>query len=315
MSQNMNDADAEELVTFTYRGRERRGYPEVVAYLNSRRAARREYEDIRAEADHAFHKAERVMRREAEDAGREFDTYGNREDGRKYQEARNVRGREYDRAREVLDGGDHRDTLINSPHREVAWIASHALFNGQGEEVEGYARDILAILPATVEQIWEEAKDNRGMCDVFDRFFQEAEAEGVFTNGEPLPGYRERAALRNYIRRNYGSDYVRNFEERLNPIIKAVTEHYETKLAEAKAEWQGLDEAWRSERSRRAAATRAANREAVDARENSPEQTPAATPYRSVISTQSAMTGETIRAEYDENGPVDTVKETEHEFA
>jgi hypothetical protein len=53
----------------------------------------------------------------------------------------------------------------------------------------------------------------------------------------------------------------------------------------------------------------------VDARENSPEQTPAATPNRSVISTQSAMTGETIRAEYDENGPVDTAKEVEHEFA
>ena len=297
MSQNMNDTDAEELVTFTHRGRERRGYPEVAAYLNGRLAATRQYEDIRAEADYEFRKAERALIRATEDAGRVWDTYGRRNQdlNAAYQEIVNARDAAYVRARDVRNGAEHRDTLINSPHREVAWIAEHCLFNGQGDEVEGYARDILAILPATVEQIWEEAKDNRGMCDVFDRFFQEAEAEGVFTNGEPLPGYRERAALRNYIRRNYGSDYVRNFEERLNPIIKAVTEHYEAKLTEAKAEWQGLDEAWRSERSRRAAATRAAN--------------------RSVISTQSAMTGETIRAEYDENGPVDTVKETEHEFA
>lgn len=255
--------DDKELVEFTYKGVARKGYPEVAAYLNHRRQGDRDYADIRAEADYEYRKAERQLARNAEDEGRELDTYRNLSDQAAYEEIRRERQAKYDQANAAREGVEQRRALEQSSHKEVAFIARKALFARQGDEVEGYARDILAILPATTQEIWAEAKDNRGMCDAFDRFYDEADAEGVFADGEKLPGRRELAALRSYIRRNYGSDYVRVFMEKTDPILKAYEDDYQAKLAAAKAEWQGLDEAWRSERSRRGAATRAANHETV----------------------------------------------------
>jgi hypothetical protein len=294
----------EELTTFRYRGRVRHGYPEVAAYLTNRLTAQREYEDIRAEADYAHRKAERALFRAAEDEGRRFDTYSSRQDAQAMRDLNEARQAEYTRAQNVLTGAAYRQDLIDSPHREVAWIARHCLFADQGDEVEGYARDILAILPATTEEIWAEAKDNRGMCDVFDRFYDEADGAGVFTDGQKLPGRRELAALRNFIRRNYGQNYVRDFQPHLDRVVKAVTDHYEAKMVEARAEWQGLDEAWRSERSRRAAATRAANREAEATAEDETLRTELRHADHGLvqeqISTQSASTGEIVRSEIKE---------------
>lgn len=302
--------DTEELVTQIYRGRERRMYPEVAEYLRTFRTAQRDLEDAQAQAEFEFRQGERRLRREAEDAGRLWDTYSNRDQANAHRELSRARTRAYDNAsaahrtaqRTVLD------RLLNSSHREVQWIAQTILRDrADNDEQTGYARDILAILPATTEQIWAEAKDNRGMCDVFDRYYDQAEAAGIFNaDGKAVTAAREIAALRNYIRRNYGGSYVGAFMEKLTPILKAYEADYTAKLEAAKAEWQGLDEAWRSERSRRAAATRAANREAQaeEHAEATMDRLAEEVSQRSVITTQSAMTGETVRAEYDENGPV-----------
>lgn len=253
MGENIN---TEELVEFNGR----QIYPEVAEYIRTKRASDRAYEDAIAEADYAFRKAEREMRRLAEDEERQFDSYSNREDERRAREARQARSRAYEeaeRAKRIASS----ELLLNSPHPVVKWIAENCLFAGQGSEVEGYALDILKILPATTEQIWEEAKDNRGMCEVFDQFYDRAEQAGLFNEGKAPAGARELAALRNYIRRNYGHGYVRDFMPQIERVMKAIREDADKRLAEAKAEWQGLDEAYRSERSRRAAATRRANAE------------------------------------------------------
>lgn len=279
------DSNTEELVSAVWQGHQRRMYPEVAAYLATFRNAQRNYEDAIAKAEYDFRQGERVLRRQAEDAGRRWDTYGYEDQARQARDLRNSREAAYNNASNALNEAKRADldTLLNSPHREVRWIAQTILRdNADNDEQTGYARDILAILPATTQEIWEEAKDNRGMCDVFDRYYDQAEAAGIFNpDGTPPLASREISALRNYIRRNYGGSYVSTFMEKINPILKAYQEDYEAKLEAAKAEWQGLDEAWRSERSRRGAATRAANREVQEI----PEPHPVAQAARSVITT------------------------------
>lgn len=304
MSQD-NTTESPELVEYTWRGTVRRMYPEVAAYLAAFRQVQWDYEDAIAEAQQVRATAERMAYRAAELAGRSFNQYEHDADRQAYNDWRGTQRAANARAELAKNEATQalRDSLINSPHREVAWIASHCLFNNQGGEVEGYARDILAILPATTEQIWEEAKDNRGMCDVFDRFYNDAEADGIFNGGKKFAAARELAALRSYLRRELYGSTARDIIDRVNRIVKIAEEKHAEEMAAARAEWQGLDEAWRSERSRRAAATRAANREA-QAEEHARED--GITETRSVISTQSAMTGEIIRAEYDESGPVQT---------
>lgn len=267
--------DVEGLVTQVYKRRERQMYPEVAQYLRTFRQAQRDYDDAIAKAEYDYRLRERVAMRAAEDNGEVWDTYGAHADT--HSNNRRQREREYNAAQAALRTG--RDAvltpLLASSHREVAWIA-RTILQGQadnGEQTE-YARDILAILPATTEEIWAEAKDNRGMCDVFDRYYDQAEAAGVFSiDGSAATAAREIAALRSYIRRNYGGSYVSTFMEKLNPILKAYQADADKRLEDARAEWQGLDEAWRSERSRRGAATRRANAEA--ATNEAPEPTPA----------------------------------------
>lgn len=249
MGENVNSAELVE-----YKGH--RIYPEVAEYLTSEVRHQRAEQDARLVAERWWQDTERAMYRAAEDEGRTFDRYGNDADDRKYREGRT-------RYRELLTeasrvGRANRDLLLNSPHREVKWIAENCLFADQGSEVENYARNILAILPATVDEIWEEAKDNRGMCDVFDRFYESAERAGVFNDGNMPVAYKEMAALRNYVRRTYGHGYARDLMPHVDRIVKALKDHHDKEMEAAKAEWQGLDEAWRSERSRRAAATRRA---------------------------------------------------------
>lgn len=274
-------------------------YPEVAAYLSAYRQIDWDYEDARQDAMSAAQRAERAAYRAAEVEGRSFDTYNSSADAARREEwrrAQNEANQAASTARSAARDG-LRAALISSPHKEVAWIAEHCLFANQGDEVEGYARDILAILPATTEEIWEEAKDNRGMCDVFDRFYNSAESAGIFHNG-PLPaGAREMQALRNYIRRTYGNGYVRDLQPHIDRVMKTIRDDYETRLAAAKAEWQGLDEAWRSERSRRGAATRAANRETVtEARQGAMDD----------------MAGEIIRSTFTDESVTSKVEEFDH---
>ena len=275
MSENMNAGEpsaATELVSARWRTTERRMYPEVAAYLSSFREVQRNYDRAINESHFARQSAEREATYAAEDEGRYFDRYDNATDRathRAYIDAQTAANNAASTAKTAalaaLKAG-----LVNSEHKEVAWIAENCLFNNQGDEVEGYARDILAILPATTEQIWEEAKDNRGMCDVFDRFYDQADSAGIFTSGNPLAGAREMAALRSYVRRTWGQGYTRNLQPQIDRIVKAVREDGEKRLEAARAEWQRLDEARaentahnRSEGARRAAETRRRNAAAL----------------------------------------------------
>lgn len=305
---NKETVNDDELIEFSWKGRTaRRIYPEVQAYLSQYRQAEFEYSEAVQAASTERYAAERRAYHMAEMEGRSFDRYSSekdREAQRAWRAADQAANAEALRVRDaVLD--PLKEALMNSPHPEVKFIAENCLFHGEGSEVENYARDILAILPAPTEEIWEEAKQSRGMCDVFDRFYEQAEAAGVFTGGKAVPGYKEIAAFRNFVRRNYGASNLRDVQPHIDRITKAVAADYTAKLEAAKAEWQGLDEAWRSERSRRAAATRAARASGAEVPAERTAEQEAQRLERSVISTQS-VTGETIRAEYDKNGPVHT---------
>ena len=264
--------EVEGLVTYRYRGTERRMYPEVAEYLRTLRRVEWDYEDATRDASYAYEVAEREARRAAEDEGRRWDPYARGgEDARRHREYTDAQDTAVRAARERRNEAlqSTKEGLINSSHSEVKWIAENVLFSEQGSEIEGYARDILAILPATTEEIWEEAKDNRGMCEVFDRYFEEADAAGVFNDGKISPAARQMAALRSWMRRNYGDRYVRDITSHLKPVLKAMEEDADRRVAEAKAEWQRLDEAYaentrrnRSEGARRAAETRRRNAEA-----------------------------------------------------
>lgn len=248
-------------------------YPEVEQYMTTFRNAERAYEDAITEADNAWTKSYRTIQRAAEDAGDTFDRYNNRAHAQAIREIDAVRDAAYTEARQAKRSSDreHRALLLDSEHKDVAWIAEHCLFAGQGGEVEGHARTILKALPASTDELWRLAKDDHSMCEVFDRFFDEAEAAGVFNDGKRPTAYREIAALRNYIRRNYGHSYVRTFMEKLDRITAVYKEAAAADMAMARAEWQRMDEAYaeqthrnRSEGARRAAETRRANREQTE---------------------------------------------------
>jgi len=302
MGQNV---DGSELVDFP---NGRKIYPEVAEYLNSRITSTRAYDDAVLNADRAYTDAETALQRAAEDAGRTYDSHGL--DREAHRANRRARDEAFTAAAEAQQEAS-RDLLLNSPHKEVKWVAENCLFANQGTEVEDYALAILKIMPATVEEIWTEAKDNRGMCDVFDRFYEQAERDGVFSDGVPTPGYREVAAFRNYIRRSYGSSYVRDFQPHLDRVVKALREQHEAELDAARAVWQHLDEARaeQASRNRSAAATaaHARRREAQQEAQTSPEAMAEDIRHghRTVISTQSAMTGEIIRSEVPQEEKVD----------
>lgn len=245
MSENMKDETA-ELVSFGWRGNTRRMYPEVATFLGEYAKAQWAREDAMAEADHIAHREETKAYREASMEGRSFDTYSNNADRQRrdawrtaQRTARAEAERVYSQERERLQS-----LLINSPHKEVAWIGREIVAqNPWDSEVGGYARDILAILPATTEQIWAEAKDNRGMCDVFDRYYDQAEAAGIFNTNGSVVAAREIAAVRSWVRRNLGGSYASQVMPYIDRVVKAVQEDADKRLAEAKAEWQRLDEA------------------------------------------------------------------------
>lgn len=241
-------------------------YAEVEEYFRTANLRERDYARAIRDADYAFQNELEDLRWKAEDEGRRYDSYGDDRDATRA--CRSRRDAACEAAEEAKQGtADARNLLLNSEHKEVAWIAREILFNNKSSEVEGHAKTILRALPATTEQLWTLAKDDHGMCEVFDEYFSQAEAAGIFGEKETIAA-REMAALRNYIRRTYGSGYVVNFQRHLDPALKAIKADYERKLAEAKAEWQQLDAAHaenvhrnRSEGARRAAETRRRNAE------------------------------------------------------
>lgn len=256
-----SEENTEELVE--YRGK--RIYAEVAEYFNTATTGERAYEDLTYEADYAFNVADRQMRRIAQDEGRTFDRYGGHDgDNERRRAAIAARDAGYEAARQARKGS--LEPLATSPHKEVKWIHDEILAKQEsGSEQWNYAMAILKVLPATEEELWRVAKSDHGMCEVFDQYYDKAAAAGVFgENG--MPGQRELASLRSYIRRNYGGSYVGSFMDKLNPAMKAMREDYDRRLGEAKAEWQKQDEAYaentrrnRSDGARRAAETRRRN--------------------------------------------------------
>lgn len=153
-----------------------------------------------------------------------------------------------------------RDEARAAGHKEVAWIVDNCLDNEQEAGI------LVKYLPATIEELWSIAKDNHDMCGVFDRYMERAVNAGVLNDAELPSALRETRALHSYIRRIYGAGYIQDLMARVKPIVKA---EVEAAVAKARAEWQGLDEAYaenvhrnRSEGARRAAETRRRNREA-----------------------------------------------------
>lgn len=281
--------ETEELVE--YNGR--RIYPEVARYLTAREGAQWAYRRAMLVAEQDRRLAQLDVEEEATKAGvrlwsSQAESYNSRmqQADEAYQQARVTAEAERNRAEGMGD-------LLNSPHREVAFIAKHCL-REQTSEVTGHARTILSHLPAPTEEIWRIAKDEAGMCGVFDSFYQKAEEEGVFVkDGEdPFPALRELVAVRSWVSREYGERYAVRTMNKIEPALRKLHEDYLRRVEEAKAEWQGLDEAHaenvrrnRSDAARRAADTRRRNAQ-LRAQESA-----------SVISTQSAMTGEIIRSE------------------
>lgn len=152
-------------------------------------------------------------------------------------------------------------------HAEVKWVIDNCLNNSSEALV------LLGYLPATAEQLWEFAKVRHDMCEVFDRYMTQAEAAGIFSGDPSSVGQREFRALQSWVRRELYTGQRSEVARRVSAIMRVMREAHVKELAEAKAEWQGLDEAWRSERARRAAATRAANRQRVAVNGNHPDVT------------------------------------------
>jgi Skp family chaperone for outer membrane proteins len=256
--------NTEELVD--YHGK--RIYPEVAEYFRTAAESELVHREAYADAEHAYNKAYRRLEHETQISGRRFDTYSD-PDRAAVRALRDTRTAAFAEADRVVQTESPRALLLQSPHREVKWIAENVLFNDRDGEETGHAKTILRNLPMTQEELWKLAKEDRGMCNVFDRYFDRAEAAGVFSGGHKQAGARELAALRNYIRRNYGGDYMSRFMEQIEPLMKALRADADTKVAEAKAEWQKQDEAYaeqthrnRSDGARRAAETRRRNAEA-----------------------------------------------------
>lgn len=164
-------------------------------------------------------------------------------------------------------------------HKTITWIIDNCMDN------EHEATIILRYLPAAVEELWEIAKDDHEMCQVFDRYMERAEAAGVLQTGDVPEALRERRAIRSYLRRVHGTGYIREIMEHVDRIARV---EREAAVATARAEWQQLDAAReenirrnRSEGARRAAETPRRNAEAA----------------QSVIQAPSDATGASARVE------------------
>lgn len=237
---------AEELVE--YQGK--RMYPEVAAYFRVGEAAEIAQEEADSEASHTYNKAVFAARRRWHEADptspirlrlpEHWDSYVARRVDEELKAAHDVYSRAITVANEAhIDARRAaREGLKNSPHPYVRWIEANALSSEQN-----YSEIILRALPVeSPEKLWD-LKREHNMCREFDRLYAAAEADGVFDDGKPAPGARELTALRNKIHRDWGSGYATQLAVAMGPYIKAVKAEMEERLAEAKAEWQKLDEA------------------------------------------------------------------------
>lgn len=247
------ESDKQELVTVTFRnGRNqevtREVYPEIATFITSR-----------LEAEGQFYAAQRLARRarqqyiwdkedefyadlgrtgmafDASMAGRDWDRANPEDTSRRSEErymdfvngsardSANRHRREHPNSWEIL-----RSAAQAAGHKEVVWLVDHTL----SDEYE--ATILVKYLPATVEELWEIAKDDHEMCHVFDRYMELAEEAGVFSDTPVPASLREQRALRNWLRRTYGDRYARDIIPQLKPAFRA---EREDAVATARAEW------------------------------------------------------------------------------
>lgn len=255
MSETMVEEKAEiqasDLVTITFRnGRNaevtRPVYPEVAKFIASREEARVQYEvDMRA-AD----RAKTLWLWEKEDAyyadpSHVSGTYDNWNDARSYErdpsngQSRQSIDREYNH---FVRGSGRNSSTEERPnswavlrqeasaagHKTPVWIIDNCMDN------EHEAFIIMQYLPATIEELWTIAKEDHEMCGVFDRYMERAEAAGILRDGDVPAALREMRALQSYIRRTFGGNYIREFMQRVNPIVKT---ELEAAKADAVKQW------------------------------------------------------------------------------
>lgn len=329
------EAKRTDLVSVTFRNGKneevtRDVYPEVAKFVTTRAEALRSWNQ--QQRDYQRDRQRHIWEQEdaywAENsgpnawfdenrAGRDYDRNDDHRDQRREAErryydfvngsARTAAGR--NRATNPNSWAILREEAEAAGHKTPVWIVDNCM------DSEHEAFQIMQYLPATVEELWQIAKDDHEMCGVFDRYMERAEAAGLFKEGDVPVALREIRALQSYIRRTYGSSYTRDLMNRINPIIKI---EREAAIADATSEWdkellnhlrevrgsdgtvEGVLRALaenhptiqtylnRSDAAKAAHARRQGHADDV-------EQPVGAT----VISTQSAMTGEIIRSQSD----------------
>lgn len=276
----MSENTTTPLVPLTFQGEERMVYPEIVEFFAARRKAEADYNlaTFKRQADRSAYIAAKAAEwyAQGDNEGSSFDSYAA---GTEFDRQVSDRHEEETRYTDAIQGSRRNNRRGNpnlwdklrqdaeaAGHKEVVWIVDSCL------EYEHEALILLHYLPADPETLWDLAKNRHDMCQVFDNFMQQAETLGLFTNGKMPAGIRELHALQSYVRRTYGSSYVREITRHTTRIMKAIQEDYDARLAEAKAEWQRLDEARaesasrnRSEAAKAAWERRKAEAEAVKA--------------------------------------------------
>lgn len=254
----------EQLVEHTYNGKTLKVYPEVAEFFTKKADAERLFNLEKAKVDQAYNAlrdAAYVVHLEGGGSPRTFnDTAVNQANQDRRQGHRDAENRHYD----LIDPGrispnaryqasnpnlwaDLLDKARAAGHKEVVWVLEHTL-RQQPSETE----IMLHYLPSTPEELWSYAKGDHDFCTVFDTFMGQAEAAGIFGDMEKFPGFKEFQAFQSYIRRNWGAGYMREPSKYVLKIMQAAREDYDKRLAEAKAEWQRQDEAYRSHGARKA---------------------------------------------------------------
>jgi len=274
--------DTELLVEHTYNGKQLKIYPEVAEFFAKKKDADRLYYLGNAKADAQYNtlrdaayvaylegggdQHEWYERRALADAIEAKRTARQENENRYYDaiEAQRIDPTRRSKRENVNLWEELRD---KTSHKVVKWMLEHTL-RQQPSETE----TMLHYLPNNPETLWSYAKDDHEFCTVFDQFFSQAEASGLFrdTDMGSMVGFKEFRALQSYLRRELYGSTATEVGRRVSRIMTIIQEDAAKRVDEAKAEWQGLDEAWRSERSRRGAATRAANQAATEELDEAP---------------------------------------------
>lgn len=271
-----NTEASDGLVEHVYNGKTIRIYPEVAEFFAAMDGSRRELDLAYAKADAVWYTAMYADKIEYLENGGNPDTYEERSRNPKAwqvkTDARRVAEHKYfdlieanrmdpAQRRDVSNPNAWADLRAKTTHKEVQWILDNTILAEPSA-----SRTMLHYLPNPPEKIWEYGKDDHRFCAVFDQFYAQAEAAGLFSEADVLgmAGMKEFRALQSYVRRELYSDTATRVNRDVSKIMTVMREAFAKQLAEAKAEWQGLDEARRSEGARKAAVTRAANRAAQE---------------------------------------------------